>query len=161
MSVQTTYSWAVPFGMPGAIADNTEYAGVTFLNGEETGKLFCGLGVVQGETPGVDVKIPTSADTAKFEGVVINDYHYELDMDGKVRIPKGRPMAVLRWGKIYVALAKEAQPKYGDPLKMKATGEEAGYFDPSGDMAVNGRFLSGPDNGVALAEIFNPGFVQS
>lgn len=159
LSVQTTYDWAGPQGIPGGIADYSDYVGSTFLNGEETGKMMCGVGVIQGDNPGVDCKLPTGAgDAAKFEGVVINDRHYEMDMEGAAFIAKGRPMAVMRWGRIWVRLADKANVKYGDPLKMKASGKDAGKFHETGEIEVNGRFLSAPDNGVAMAELFNPNF---
>lgn len=162
MSAQKTYSYATQPGVPGGIADISPYSIDTFLNEEDTGKLQYGMAVVQGTVPGQDIKIAADADGSKFEGVTVNSRGTELDLDGITRIRKGASVGVMRWGKIYVRVVDEAEITYGSQLKINVADEgKKGLFDPSGTLAVSGRFLSAAENGVALAELFNPSHVPA
>ena len=84
-----------------------------------------------------------------------NNRTTELGLDGKSMVRSGVSVGVMRYGRIYARLAKEAKPNYGDPVHMIVEGEDAGCFNTSGGEAINARFLSGADNGVAVVELFN------
>lgn len=157
MGAQTKYRFSTPIGAAGGIVDLAPYAIDTFLNEEETGKMKFGLGVVQGTTAGSQVKLPTAAED-KFEGVTTNNRTTEYDMEGKINVRKGVAMGVMRYGRIYVRVASDATPKYGDPLYLVCDeGEDQGCFtqDEASNMAVAGRFLGAPSDGIAVAELFN------
>lgn len=169
MSVQTTYKFSNPIGSPGGIVDLTPHAIDSFLNGENTGVMKFGVGVVKGTNPGIDVKLPTSVATAAvFEGVTVNNRTTEYDLDGVTYLRKGKALGVMRYGRIYVRVATGATPAYGDALYLIPSGDEAGYFTDDADngesgndkvdyIAVKGRFLGGVDSasGVAAVELFN------
>lgn len=158
MSAQTRYGFSTPIGSAGGIIDLAPYAIDTFLNEEETGVMKPGMGVVQGSDPGTNIALPESGATAAdFEGVTTNNRTTEFDMDGKIRMLKGKAVGVMRYGRIYVRLASDAEPSYGDPLYLVTTGEDAGCFteDESENVAVSGRFLGAGENGIAPAELFN------
>jgi len=169
MSVQTTYKFSSPIGSPGGIVDLTPHAIDSFLNGEETGVMKFGVGVVQGANPGTDVKLPVAASTAAvFEGVTVNNRTTEYDMEGVTHLRKGKALGVMRYGRVYVRVATGATPAYGDALYLIPGGDEAGYFTDDADngesgdakvsyLAVKGRFLGGIDSasGVAAVELFN------
>ena len=156
MGAQTKYSFFTPIGVAGGIVDLAPYAIDTFLNEEETGKMKFGLGVIQGTTAGKQVKLPASAE-GKFEGVTTNNLTTEYDLEGKIHVRKGVAIGVMRYGRIYVRVADQKTPKYGDPLYVVATGAEAGYFttDAASNIEVAGRFLGTVSDGIAEAELFN------
>lgn len=160
MSAQTTYKFSSPIGSPGGIVDLTPHAIDSFLNGEETGVMKFGVGVVKGDKPGVNVKLPTSAATAAvFEGVTVNNRTTEYDLEGKAHLRKGKALGVMRYGRVYVRVATGATPAYGDAAYIVKSGDEAGYFTNTStdNLAVKGRFLGGVDgsSGVAVVELFN------
>lgn len=160
MSAQTSYRYSSPIGSPGGIVDLTPHAIDTFLNGEETGVMKLGVGVVQGDNPGVNVALP-AADAAAtvFEGVTVNNRTTEYDLEGTLYLRKGKALGVMRYGRVYVRVAEDVTPAYGDAAYVVTSGDEAGYFtnDSTGGIAVKGRFLGGVDSsaGVAVVELFN------
>lgn len=157
MSAQTRYGFSTPIGSAGGIIDLAPYAIDTFLNEEETGDLKPGMGVVQGSNPGANIALPTEGATAdQFEGVTTNNRTTEFDMEGKIQVRNGVAVGVMRYGRIYVRLASDAEPSYGDPLHLVTKGDDAGCFTESEDgVAVSGRFLGAGENGIAPAELFN------
>ena len=160
MSAQTTYKFSSPIGSPGGIVDLTPHAIDSFLNGEETGVMKFGVGVVKGDKPGVNVKLPTAAATAAvFEGVTVNNRTTEYDLEGVTHLRKGKALGVMRYGCVYVRVATGATPAYGDAAYIVKSGDEAGYFTNTStdNLAVKGRFLGGVDgsSGVAVVELFN------
>jgi len=169
MSAQTTYKYSSSIGSPGGIVDLAPHAIDSFLNGENTGVMKLGVGVVQGSNPGTNVVLPTtSATAATFEGVTVNNRTTEYDMEGKVHLRKGKALGVMRYGRIYVRVANGAAPTYGATTYVVTSGNEVGYFTNSanngqtGDdridyLAVKGRFLGGVDSnaGIAEVELFN------
>lgn len=169
MSAQTTYNFSSPIGSPGGLVDLAPHAIDTFLNGENTGVLKFGVGVVQGATPGTDIKLPTSTSTAaKFEGITVNNRTTEYDVEGKAHLRKGKATGVLKYGRIYARVAADAAPAYGDALYLIPTGDEAGYFTKDADngetgdakvsyIAIKGRFLGAVDSTaqVAPVELYN------
>jgi len=156
MSAQTSYGYFTVKGAPGGIYDLAPYAIDTFLNEENNGVMSFGIGVVQGTNVGKGIAIPDSNSTAaKFEGVTTNNRTTERDLDGNLRVLKGAPVGVMRYGRIYVKCDSNAAAAYGKALYMvKDTGE---FTDSSSStIALKGRFLSEADSdNVALVELFN------
>lgn len=152
MSAQTVYKFGTAFGAAGGIVDLVPHAIDTFLNEEETGVMKFGMAVVDGTNAGTGIVLPTSADD-KFEGITVNNRTTEYDLDGNIRIVKGVAMGVMRYGKIYGRLAEGAEPSYGAPVYVVVEGNDKGCLSTSGGMAINARFVSGADNGVAMIEL--------
>lgn len=156
MSAQTRYGFHTPKGGAGGIVDLAPYAIDTLLNEEENGVMKHGMGVVQGSTPGTNAKIPTAeATAAQFEGIVVNNRTTELDFDGNISIKKGSALGVMRYGRIYGRLAKNATPAYGDAVYLITSGDDAGLFTNSadGNLAIKARFLGTVDTTCAIAQI--------
>ena len=162
MSAQTRYGYATPIGAAGGLVDLAPYAIDTFLNEEENGVMKFGVGVVQGSKPGTNIAMPTKTATAEvFEGVSTNNRTTEYDLDGKLFVRKGRPVGVMRYGRIYARVAEGVEPKYGDALYLVVEGDEAGCFttvaaaaaDAPATIAVKGRFMGGVDTSAQIAQI--------
>ncbi len=121
---------------------------------EATGKLHFGVGVVTGKVLGSGVALPTSASTAdNFEGVVINGFDRQQDLEGKLYVLNNQTVGVMRRGRVWVRLATGAAPTYGDALHMIVEGDEAGCFAKEGGIAIPGRFIGAASNGVAPVEL--------
>lgn len=158
MSAQTRYGFSTPIGSAGGIIDLAPYEVNTFLNEEKTGVMKPGMGVVQGSTPGSNIALPESGATAaEFEGVTTNNRTTEFDTEGKLLVRKGTAVGVMRYGRIYVRLADDAEPNYGDPVYLVVDGDEAGCFtqEESENVAISGRFIGEAENGIAPVELFN------
>lgn len=174
MSAQTRYSHSSPIGAAGGIADLAPYAIDTFLNEEDSGVLKFGVGVVSGSKPGINITLPThSSDIGDFEGVTVNNRTTEQDLEGNLHIRKGASVGVMRFGRIYVRIADECKPEYGEPVYLIVNGDEAGCFTNEevkevtgeapnqtttiGSKAIKARFLGGLDASakIALIELFN------
>lgn len=158
MSAQTRYSFSAPIGNPGGLVDLAPYAIDTFRNEEKAGVMKFGIGVVRGADAGKGIAVPASGATAdQFEGITTNNRTTEYDMEGVLTVRKNAAVGVLRYGRIYARVAAEATPSYGDTLYLIVEGDEAGSFtnEDSGNVAVNGRFLSEVSDGVAVVELFN------
>lgn len=156
--VQTTYSFSTPIGQPGGLYDLSPYAIDAFINEEADGAMKFGLGVVQGTDVGTGVKLPTAASEATdFEGIVNNRRTTENALDGGPVIKNKATVGILRYGRIYGALADGAAPTYGDAVYMVKSGDDAGKFTDSSSstVAIKGRFLSGDLDGIAVIELFN------
>lgn len=160
MSAQTVYRYSTPIGVAGGIVDLAPYAIDTLKNEEENGVLTFGIAVVQGTEVGAQIKKPVAASTASvFEGIATNNLTTEYDLDGKIRILKGSPVGVMRYGRVYGRVATGVTPAYGDAVYFIKSGDEAGYFTNSstGTVAIKARFLGTVDttNQVAEIELFN------
>ena len=160
MSAQTSYGYSTPIGAPGGIVDLAPHAIDTFLNDEENGVMKFGVGVVDGATPGKTVKLPTGeSKSTDFAGITTNNRHTEYDLDGKIRITKGRPVGVMRYGRVYGRVAAGETVAYGDAVYLVASGDDAGCFtnSDSGNIAIKARFLGGVDAATLVApiELFN------
>ncbi len=160
MSAQTSYNFTSPAGSAGGLVDLAPYAIDTRLNTEATGTMTLGVGVVQGDTPGSNIALPTAdATAAAFEGITTNNRTTEYDLEGSVYVRNGAAMGVLRYGRIYAKVASDVEPAYGDALYLVTSGDEAGYFtnDSTAGVAVKGRFIGSVDatNQVAPVELFN------
>ena len=157
MSAQTTYKFATPLGIAGGIVDVAPYAIDTFINEENTGVMGFGMGVVDGTTAGATIKLQT-ATTDVFEGVTVNSLTTELDMTGKVNILGKASIGVMRYGKVFVKLAANVAPAFGNPVFLVCTGADAGCFTnvSTGALAINARFVSAAANGIAAIELQQP-----
>lgn len=111
MSAQTTYNQATPRGVAGGLVDLSAHAVNTRINGQADATLKFGMGVVQGSAPGSDIKIPATGATAdKFEGITVNGYTNEMDMDGAVSISPGAAIGVIQYGKIWAGIKSGDAP---------------------------------------------------
>lgn len=155
MSAQMKYGFATGKGIAGGIFDMYHYPVDSRFNEEANGKLRPGMGVVQGTVVGSGVKLPTGEETAdKFEGVVVNGFTNQHDLEGRVSVMNNANIGVMRKGRIWVALAAEETVKYGDPLKLVVeSGEDAGLFATSKGIEVGGRFIGPSEDGLAPAEL--------
>lgn len=155
MSVQTKYGYATGKGIAGGIYDMYHYPVESRFNEEENGKLRFGVGVVRGSIAGSNITLPTAESTsAEFEGVVVNGFSNQHDLEGKVRIMNNQNIGVMRKGKIWVVLATDAEPVYGDPICMVVEGDEAGFFATEGGIEIAGRFIGSACNGIAPVELY-------
>jgi hypothetical protein len=155
MAVQTSYGYATPKGIPGGIYDLYHYPVDSRFNEEDNGKLRFGVGVVKGSIPGSNVVLPTSASTAAdFEGVTVNGFNQQHDLEGKVSINKNQNIGVMRHGRIWVRLAASQTPAYGDALHLIVSGDDAGCFATDGGVEIAGRFIGGESNGCAPVELY-------
>ncbi|MDR1687281.1 MAG: hypothetical protein LBS21_01555 [Clostridiales bacterium] len=160
MSAQLSYSYQTPRGVAGGLYDISPYSINSRVNGEtEFGKLKFGMGAVQGDSPGSNVKVPTSADTvAKFEGLVLTGHVNEMDMSGDIGINSLQTVGMLRWGKAWARVEEGITVNYGDELYLINDGANAGLFtNESGtNLAINGRFIGGLGTGnIAPVELHN------
>lgn len=155
MAAQTKYNYATGKGIAGGIYDMYHYPVDSRFNEAETGKLHFGMGVVQGSVAGSNVALPTAASTAeKFEGVVVNGFTTQYDLDGDVRILNNQNIGVMRKGRIWVALATDAAPAYGDALHLIVSGDDAGCFTTTGGVEIAGRFIGAASDGIAPVELY-------
>lgn len=156
MSVQTKYGNATAKGIAGGIYDMFHYAVDSRFNEEANGVLRFGVGVVPGTIPGSNVKLPTAESTAaQFEGVVLNGFDRQQDLEGKLFILNNQNVGIMRRGRVWVRLATGAAPSYGDPVCMVTDGEEAGCFATEGGVTIPGRFIGSASNGVAPVELYS------
>ena len=162
MSAQTAYNFATPWGAAGGIVDLAPYEIDTYINGEATGVMGFGMAAVVGTTAGVDIKLPTSAGDT-FEGITVNNRTTELDMEGNLHIVNKAAIGVMRYGRVYVKLDASATPSFGDPVYVVVTGDSKGCFtdDDTDTLAINARFVSGANNGVAMVELQQPNYVDA
>ena len=154
MAVQMNYG-EPSRGIPGLLYDRANYEAVTRRNGADDGKMFFGLGVVQGAEPGKDITLPaTGATVDKFEGVVMYSANTEMDDDGAVLLHKGQILNVCQSGKLWVQLVDSVEPAYGQPVYLVIAGDDAGKFTPTKgpNLAVKDRFIGAAQNGIEPAQ---------
>lgn len=155
MSAQTNYGFATGHGVPGGIYDMYHYPVDSRFNEEANGKLLLGTGVVTGTIPGSNVARPTAeSKAANFEGVVVNGFTQQHDLEGNISVMNNQTIGVMRSGRIWARLANEAEPKYGDALHLIVDGDDAGCFATTGGVEVPGRFIGAASNGVAPIELY-------
>jgi hypothetical protein len=156
---QLSYNFNLQAGVPGGLCDTAPHEIVARANGEAApGVVKYGMGVVVGDNPGKDVKLPVTASTVeKFEGVVKTGIS-QMDLEGNSALRQTQTLNVLKWGNVWLRLVEGLTITYGDPVYLVNTGADAGLFtNEEGDgIAINGKFLGGVESGnIALAEIFN------
>ena len=155
MSVQTKYGYATGKGIAGGIFDMYHYPVDSRFNEEENGVLRFGVGVVKGSIAGSNIKLPAAGATAAdFEGVVVNGFSNQHDLEGKVYIMNNQNVGVMRKGRIWVIVAEGEEPAYGDPVHLIAEGTDVGCFATSGGVEIAGRFIGSASRGVAPVELY-------
>ena len=155
MSAQKNYGYATGRGIAGGIYDMDHYPVDSRFNEEPNGKLLFGVGVVPGSLPGSNVVLPTGDSVAAdFEGVVVNGFDRQQDLEGKLSILNNQNIGVMRRGRIWVRIAEDAEPAYGDALHLVAEGDEAGFFATEGGLEIPGRFIGVASGGVAPVELY-------
>ena len=159
MSAQMDYNFNLPIGAPGGIVDLVPHEINSFANEENNGVLKPGMGVVFGTTY-EQIKKPVSGKTiADFAGIVTNNRTTEYDLDGNIRMVKGKGTGVMRWGRIYGRIPDEITVTVGEQVNLILTGDYAGCFcgatAPSGAsvLALNGRFVGVVDATTLVAPI--------
>ena len=129
MGVQTSYNFYTDRGVAGGLYDLSHHDVNSRRNECEDGVLKFGMGVVCGTLPGSQVKLPvTGATVASFEGITVNGYSTEMDMDGAVALKHEATVGVLTHGKVWVRIKDGIAPKYSDKLYLITSGDEAGCF---------------------------------
>lgn len=155
MSVQKIYGFATSKGIAGGIYDMYHYSVDSRFNEEENDVLTFGMGVVPGAIPGSNIALPTSASKAEdFEGIVVNGFDRQQDLEGKLFILNNQNVGVMRRGRIWARLVAAAKPKYGNALHLIVSGDDAGCFGTTGGITVPGRFIGPASNGLAPVELF-------
>lgn len=155
MSVQKKYGYRTGKGIAGGIYDMYHYPVDSRYNEEANGKLRFGVGVVSGSIAGSNIALPTAeAQASDFEGVVVNGFSNQQDLEGRVRIMNNQNVGVMKKGRIWVFLAEGAAPKYGDPIFVITEGDDAGCFATEGGIAIGGRFIGAADGGLAPVELY-------
>lgn len=160
MNMWTNYSQGMAAGTAGGFYDLSEHAVVSRLNGQADTALKPGMGVVQGDKPGSNVKIPaTGATLEQFEGIVINDVNREMNMDGELLIQPKTTVGVMQYGRIWVRIVDGVKPKYSDPVYLVINGAGLGCFKTAADSAntlqLNARFLGEKDlSNIAPIELY-------
>ena len=118
------------------------------------------MGVMQGDTPGVDIRVPVATDEATtFEGVAMTGYTNEQTMTGEIKIRPHRTVGLLVWGRAWVRIPDSVEPEYGEALFLICDGADAGLFtnDDGGgaNLVINGRFIGPKGTGnVAPIELY-------
>lgn len=127
MAVQTSYNFGFAKGVAGGLFDLSAHE-IPTRQAEED--LTFGIGTVKGTNAGVDVKKPTSSNTAAdFEGVIVhNSVMTELDTDNNLVIKAKRTVGCLVSGKIWVPIAPGTTPSYKSKAYLVKNGDYAGYF---------------------------------
>lgn len=155
MSAQTSYGFATAKGIAGGIHDMYHYQVDSRYNQENNGVLRFGVGVVAGTNAGNTVKLPTGESTAAdFEGVTVNGFSTQQDLEGNVYIPNKQNVGVMRKGRVWVILAEDAAPTYGDEVHLVISGDDVGCFATTGGVKLAGRFIGSANNGLAPIELY-------
>ena len=156
MSIWTEYNNKTPAGVAGGLYDLTDHAVDSFRIDAADGKVKFGMGVVMGTTPGTDVTVPADASTLdKFVGIVLNGGANEMDVKGVIVVRNSSTQSVMRHGRVWARLAAEAEPAYGDQVHLITSGADAGCFSTTGGIAINARFITTAQNGIAAIELYN------
>ena len=161
MSGQLSYGYQTPKGIPGGLVDINAYSIDSRVNDEASPDVMkFGMGAMRGSVPGTNVLVPAAGMTAEeFEGVIMTGFTNQRNMAGDVMIHPLQTVGILRWGRAWVRVDPAVTPAYGDPLYLiTAAGDTRGMFtnDPSGNLAINGRFIGGLGTGsVAPVVIYN------
>ena len=129
MSVQTSYNFYTERGVAGGLYDLSHHDVNSRRNECEDGVLKFGVGVVTGTTKGAQVKLPASgASLATFEGITVNGFSTEMDMNGAVAVKNDATVGVLTHGRVWARIKAGITPAYGDALYLITAGDNAGLF---------------------------------
>lgn len=157
--LQNNYGYSSQQGVPGGLYDSSPRSVISRANGETNPTAIgFGFGVVQGDAPGTNVKLPTTASSEEnFEGIVVSGIA-EHDLDGAVRVNPTKMLGVLSWGKVWVRVPDGITVAYGDKAYLIISGEDAGKFtnDDEDTLDVYAKFITSVDSGdIAAVELFN------
>ena len=154
MAAQLNYGYSTGKGIAGGIFDAYHYKIDSRVNEEANGVLQVGVGVVQGSIPGSNVKLPDKeSSTSTFEGVVVNGFSNQQNLDGNLTIANNQNIGVMREGRIYAVVAFTATPAYGKALYLcPGTGEFT--TEATDNVKISGRFLGEANNGIAPIELY-------
>jgi hypothetical protein len=160
---QLQYGYEMQKAVPGGLRDTSPHSIVARANAEATaGAVKFGMGVVVGDTPGTNVKLPAAgATSAAFEGVVCQSVK-EMDMQGKLSIDNAHTLGVLKYGRVWVRVAPSLTINYGDQMYLLTSGANIGCFTnaAANAVAVNGKFYGAAEaTDIAPAEFFNAPYV--
>lgn len=156
MAAQMDYGYRTPKGVAGGKFDIAFDEVVTRKNEEKDGVLKYGMAAMVGTTAGTDVKVPaTGCTAAQIEGIVLHAANTEQDMKGKVVVPEGASVGILRKGHVWARIASDAVPAYGAKAYVVVTGEDAGTFThtDTGNVDIGAVFGKETDDGIAVIEI--------
>ena len=166
---QRNYSFFPKTGAPGRIVDLAPYAVDAFINGEDTGVMELGMGVVLKTGAEKTILKPgsTGAGTV-FAGIVVNGGTEEHGLENENYVRNTKALGVMRYGRIYARVKTGLTIANGDPVYLITEGDNAGLFTnvATDNTAVAGRFLSAADEkgrgvtssdavAVAVVELFN------
>ncbi len=156
MSMWNEYNNRTPAGVAGGLYDLTDHVVDSFRIDAPDGKLKCGMGVVQGTNPATDVTLPaTGATLNTFAGVLMNGGSNEMDMENNLIIRNSSSQSIMRSGRVWGRLATGAEPAYGEQVHLILDGDDVGCFGNAGGLAINARFLTTAQNGIAVIELYN------
>lgn len=129
MAAQIDYSYSTPKGVAGGKVDIAYDEVITRNNEEADGVLKYGMAAMVGTSRGISVKVPATGATAdQIEGIVLHAANTEQDMKGKVVVPNNASVGILRKGRIWGRIAKEAKPTYKAKAYVVVDGNDAGCF---------------------------------
>ena len=157
--LQNNYGYTSQRNVPGGLVDSSPRSIISRANGGTTPVKF-GYGVVCGDNPGVNVKLPVATSEAgSFEGVIMSDI-VERDQTGAVASNPTKMLGILEWGKAWVCVPESLTIAYGEQVYLITNGDDAGKFtndDGGGDnLAINGRFIGAVDSGdIAPVKLYN------
>ena len=159
-NMRMDYGFQTWLGMPGTLYDISPYAIDSRQNAEEVpGIMQFGIGVMQGDTPGANVRVPTEGDSlTAFEGVSMGSQTMDMNMDGELIIRPHQTIGVMRWGRAWVRVVPDTDIKYGDRVFLVRGGENAGLFTniPANGLSINAMFIGGlGTSSVAPIELYN------
>ena len=129
MSAQTSYNYAMPKGSAGSIYDLSPYTINTRKVEADDGAIGFGMGVVIGTAAGTGIALPTEESTiAKFEGITVNGYTTEMDINGNTVVRKNASIGVMEHGKVWGRIKSGLTIAYGDAVHLILAGDDAGKF---------------------------------
>ena len=64
-----------------------------------------------------------------------------IALSAQLFILNNQNVGVMRRGRVWVRLAADAAPKYGDPVHLLNSGDDVGCFSTTGGLTVPGRFI--------------------
>ena len=160
MAAQLSYSYQMPQGIPGTIYDAGPHQIDSRANAEAvTGAMQLGMGVMQGDVPGKNVRRPATGDTlATFEGISMGGRVAQMTIEGEFAIRQHQTVGVMRWGRAWVRVESDIEIAYGEPVYLITTGVDAGLFtnDATGNLEINAMFIGGlGSSNVAPIELYN------
>ena len=160
MNMRLDYSYQTRLGIPGTLFDISPHAIDSRQNSETVlGAMTFGIGVMQGDSPGVNVRKPTTGDTLLvFEGLAMGSQTFDMNMQGELKVRPHQTVGVMRWGRAWARVASGLTIRYGDPVFLIIEGADAGKFTniEGTNLAINAMFIGGlGTSDVAPIEIYN------